>query len=273
MPNFVIKKDGQKEPYNEEKIKISLIKTGIPLQVIEEILFEINKNLPSVVKTKEIFLFINNYLKKQNLFFGYKFNLKQSIFNLGPAGYSFEKFIAHLLKLYGYSAHHNVFLKGKCLTYEIDLFAEKDNIFYIGECKFHQKQSRKNDIKVALYVYARFLDLKENLNKKVYPMIITNTRFTSEVINYSNCYNLKLISWNYPKENLAFLIDNKKAYPLTIFDFLPLKALQNFFNYDIVLISDFLNKDLNYLKKISNLDTKILEKVKRISQFLIENDI
>jgi hypothetical protein len=269
MPDYVIKRDGQKEPYNEEKIKNSLIKIGLSPQKIEEILLAINKNLPSVVTTREIFSFIYKYLGKQDLFFGYKFNLKQAIFKLGPTGYPFEKFISHLFKLYGYSAHHNVFLKGKCLTYEIDLVAEKDNIFYLGECKFHQKQGKKNDLKVALYVYARFLDLKENLDKEAVPMIITNTRFTSEVINYANCYDIKLISWNYPKENLAFLIDNKKAYPLTIFDFLPIKALQNFFNYDIVLITDFLNKDFNYLKKISNLDNKTLEKIRGISQFLI----
>ncbi len=270
MPEIVIKSNGEKEPYDSLKIINSLKRINIPEEKIQEILWQIDKNFPSIVKTKDLFKFVFDYLKKVEPNYSYKFNLKQAIFKLGPTGYPFEKFIAHLLKLYGYSAHHNLFLKGKCLSYEIDFVAEKENLLYIGECKFHQKQGFKNDVKILLYVYARFLDIKENLSKESLSMIVTNTTFTSEAINYANCYNVKLISWNYPKENLAFLIDNKRAYPLTIFDFLPLKALQNFFNYDIVLISDFLSKDLNYLKKISNLDDKTLQKIKDISEHLTE---
>jgi Holliday junction resolvasome RuvABC DNA-binding subunit len=42
---------------------------------------------------------------------------------------------------------------------------------------------------------------------------------------------------------------------------LPLKALQKFFNYDIVLIQDVLNKNQNYLKKISGLNEREIEKL------------
>jgi hypothetical protein len=269
MPEYVIKSNGQKEPYDPEKIKASLRKINLTEEKINEVLYQINKNFPSTAKTKEIFKFIFECLKKEEPSFSFKFNLKQAIFRLGPAGYSFEKFFTHLLKLYGYNAHHNLFLKGKCLTYEIDFLAEKDNIFYIGECKFHQRQGQKTDLKVALYVYARFLDLQKELNKKYLPMIVTNTRFTSEVIEYSRCYNIQLISWNYPKENLPYLVENKRAYPLTIFDFLPNKVLQNFFNYDIVLISDLISKENNYLRKISGLDEKTIERLKEISQNLL----
>ncbi len=270
MPDYVIKSNGQKEVYNPEKIKNSLKAINLSEEKINEILLQIEKKLPSVVRTKEIFKFIYSYLGKQEPHLAFRFNLKQAIFKLGPTGYPFEKFVAHLLKLHGYKAHHNLFLQGKCLIYEIDFLAEKEDILYVGECKFHQKQNQKSDVKTALYVYARFLDIKDNLNKKALPMIVTNTRFTSEVIDYAKCYDLKLISWDYPKENLPFLIEEKKAYPLTIFDFLPLRSLQDLFNYDIVLITDFLSKDLHYLKKISNLDDKSIQKINEISKLLVE---
>ncbi len=258
MVEFVIKSNGQKETYKKEKVINSLKRLNLSEKQIEEILFEIDKKLPSIISTKKLFNFIFSFLKEKKTVFSYKYNLKQAIFRLGPAGYPFEKFISHLLKLYGYQTKHNVFLKGKCLTYEIDFLAEKDNITYIGECKFHQQSWKINDIKVVQYYYARFLDIKK---ENEYPWIITNTRFTTEAHKFAECYNVKLLSWNFPEENLPYLIDNKKAYPLTIFDFLPLKVLQNFFNYDIVLIQDFINKDKNYLKKISGLDEMTTNKV------------
>jgi hypothetical protein len=258
MVEFVIKSNGQKEAYQKEKVIRSLRRLNLNQEKIEEVLLEICRKLPSVVSTKKLSDFIFSYLKEKKPTFSYKYNLKQAIFKLGPAGYPFEKFIAHLLKLYDYQTKHNLFLKGKCLTYEIDLLAEKDNITYIGECKFHQHAWKVNDVKVVQYSYARFLDLqKEN----EYPWVITNTRFTSEAYKFAECYSVKLLSWNFPEENLPYLIDNKKAYPLTIFDFLPLKALQNFFNYDIVLIQDFINKDKSYLKKISGLDEMTIQKI------------
>ncbi|GIW68032.1 MAG: hypothetical protein KatS3mg096_900 [Candidatus Parcubacteria bacterium] len=268
MVEVVIKSNGRKEKYQKEKIIKSLQKLNLSQDKISEIIFKIDKELPQVISTKKLFQFIFSQLKEKETIYSYKYNLKQAIFKLGPAGYPFEKFIAHLLKLYDYQVRHNIFLQGACLGYEIDLLAEKDNIIYIGECKFHQHPRKKNDIKVVLYSYARFLDIMHNLRRatsqilnqsmdvarQYYPMVITNTRFTSEAIKYSECYNLKLLAWDYPQESLSYLIDNKKAYPLTIFDFLPLKILQNFFNYDIVLIQDVIEKEKSYLKKISGLN-------------------
>jgi len=259
MVNYVIKSNKQKEAYQKEKVINSLRRLNLSPEKIDEILFKIDRELPEVVSTKRLFQFIFENLKKIQLVESFKYNLKQAIFKLGPAGYPFEKFIAHLLKLDGYKAKHNLFLQGKCLSYEIDLLAEKENILYIGECKFHNQNWKINDIKVVLYSYARFLDLKENLTQESLPIVITNTRFTSEAIKFSECYNLKLLAWNYPKENLPYLIDKFKAYPITIFDFISLKALQNFFNYDLVLIQDLLQKDKSYLKKISGLNDREIE--------------
>lgn len=259
MVSYVIKSNKEKEPYQKEKIITSLKRLNINQEEIDRILFLIDKKLPEIVSTKRLFQFIFENLKRIQPAVSFKYNLKQSIFKLGPAGYSFEKFVAHLFKLYGYEAKHNLFLKGKCLTYEIDLLAEKENVLYIGECKFHQFNWKVNDVKTVLYSHARFLDIKQNLVQKSFPMVITNTRFTSEAIKYADCYQIKLLAWDFPQESLPYLIDNSKAYPLTIFDFLPLKVLQNFFSYDLVLIQDILKKDKSYLKKISGLSDQAIE--------------
>ena len=274
MPNYVIKSDKRIEPYKESKIKNTLLRLKINEEEINEILELIKKNFPQEkVRTRDIFKFIFDYLKIKERKEAYSFNLKNAILKLGPSGYPFEKFMAHLYKLYGFEAHHNLFLDGKCLKYEIDLLLKKDNFFYIAECKFHQQPWKKSDVKMILYVYGRYLDIKEKFKENSICLVITNTKFTQEAIKFSNCYFIELLSWNFPEErSLAKLIDEKKAYPLTIFDFLSNKVLQDLFKYDIVLISDFLSKENSYLRKISNLKIEEIEEIKRKIRLILGID-
>lgn len=270
MPQIVIKRNKIKEPYHPSKIIKSLEKLKVSRDKIEEILFLIDKNLPSLVTTDQLFRFIYDYLKRDNGEKSYRYNLKKAILALGPTGYPFEKFIAHLLSFYGYQTKHNLFLEGKCLKYEIDILAELEGKIYIGECKFRHYWNKKNDLHVVLYSYARYLDLKNNFSQESYPLIVTNTKFTQEGIKFSTCYGIKLISWNYPPtENLVYLIEFKKIYPLTIFDFISLKNLKNLFNNDIILVSDFISKDKNYLRKISGLSLTEIDKIFQESKKII----
>jgi len=111
MVNYVIKSNKEKEPYQKEKIINSLRKLNISQEKIDEILFKIDKELPEVVSTKKLFQFIFENLKAIHPSASFRFNLKQAIFKLGPAGYSFEKFIAHLFKIYGYKVKHIYFYR------------------------------------------------------------------------------------------------------------------------------------------------------------------
>ena len=47
--------------------------------------------------------------------------------------------------------------------------------------------------------------------------MVTNTRFTSDAIDYGTCSGLKLLSWDYPLGNgLKDWIDREKLYPITV---------------------------------------------------------
>lgn len=276
MPQYVIKSDKTKEFYNEAKVKNSLKRLKLTDEEIDKILFLVNSKLPDVVTTKNLYNFIFQYLKEKKENLAYKFHLKAALFRLGPTGYPFEKFIAHLFKEFGFEAKHNLFLQGKCLLYEIDVLLKKDTKILIGECKFHQQKGTKNDLKISLYCYARFLDIKEKQPnpEKIFPLIITNTRFTQEAIDFAKCYQIELLGWDFPPENsLPKLIEEKKFYPLTIFDFLSDKTLQQLFKYDIVSLKDFLEEENNFLKKISNLSLEEINSIKiKINDILKEND-
>lgn len=264
MPKRVIKSNGYVEPYQQEKIIRSLEKIGAERETIEEILTFLDRNLPSTVKTKDIFQQIFRFLEQKNKKLTTKYNLKNAVALLGPAGYSFEKFFAKILESYGYKTETNLILKGKCLSYEIDVLAEKDNFDYLIECKFHQFLGKKNDVKTVLYIYARYLDLQINFSQSTV-WLVTNTKFTSGTIQFADCYGIKLTAWNYPlADNLPLLIETKRLYPITILTCCPRKVFSQLIKAGIILVSDLLNKEKRFLQKITSLTEA------QINEILIE---
>ncbi len=269
MPEVVIKKDGTKEPYQKEKVIQTLKRINASDKTINFVLHQIDKDLPSKITTKELYQFIFNLLRQKEYPVSVKYRLRSALALLGPSGYPFEKFFSHLLNFYGYQTETNIFLTGKCLTYEIDILAKKENLNYIIECKFHQKEWFKNDAKTILYSYARFIDIK-NKNQDFHLWLATNTKFTKEVISFAQCYEIKLTSWNYPpEENLAQLIENKKLYPVTILTCCPHKVFQSLIKFEIVLIQDLLKKEKKFIQKITHLSEKEVEQIFNEAKLLL----
>ncbi|MCS7200896.1 MAG: restriction endonuclease [Patescibacteria group bacterium] len=269
MIKTVIKANGEREPYQKEKIINSLQKIGAERGLIDEVISFLERTLPSTTTTKDIFNKIYSFLEGRNKKLRVKYNLKKAISLLGPAGYSFEKYFSKILEHHGYHVQTNIFLKGRCLSYEIDIFASREEIDYLIECKFHQFLNKKNDIKTILYVYGRYLDLREKFNKGVL-WLVTNTKFTSETIKFANCYDIKLTSWNYPlTSNLPLLIETKHLYPVTILTCCYKKVFSQLVRADIILIEDLLNKERRFLKKITSLSDEELERIIKEAEMLL----
>ncbi len=114
------------------------------------------------------------------------------------------------------------------------------------ECKFHNRVGIKSDVKVSLYVQARFEDIRDSWEKNPYhenefhqAWIITNTKFTSQAIKYGECKKMKLISWAHPKPNgLAQLITKYKLFPITTLTSLNRYQKQTFLKSGFVLCKD-----------------------------------
>jgi hypothetical protein len=68
---------------------------------------------------------------------------------------------------------------------------KKDNELAMVECKFHSARENKSNVKVPLYVFSRFNDLKErkqivSKNEIISKCwIVTNNRFTSDAIAFA----------------------------------------------------------------------------------------
>jgi len=144
-----------------------------------------------------------------------KFGLKDAILDLGPERYYFESFVGKLFQALGYSVKLREKVQGKCVSHEIDVIVEKGTERYMVECKFHNSPGMKCNIQTALYTYARFLDVDESLTHTA-PWLVTNTKFTTDVIRYAECNGMRLLGWRFPEVgSLESLIDENRLYPVT----------------------------------------------------------
>ncbi|HDI74200.1 MAG TPA: ATPase [Candidatus Korarchaeota archaeon] len=213
---YVVKASGEREEFRPEKLMRSLIRAGASRELAAQIAGEVAREIWQGITTREILRIALEKLRERGEeALMLRYDLKRSIMNLGPSGYPFEKFIAVLLKKYGFKTRTNVVLEGKCVSQEVDVVAERDGLTYMVECKFHNRGGIKTDLKVAMYTYARFLDLKRYFDRA---WLICNTKCTLEAIRYCKCVGIRNTSWAYPRGrwSLESLIERKGLYPVTI---------------------------------------------------------
>ncbi len=275
----IIKASGQTEEFNIQKLVDSLIRSGASEDIAMDIARQVESQIKPSMRTKHIFRIARKMLRRYSKAADMRYSIKKAIYMLGPAGYQFEKYFAGILRKYGYSAETNRFLKGYCVTHEVDIFAVRDTIGAMIECKYHSNGGNPTDVKAALYVYSRFMDIKKayELNHETRVSIdrgwlVTNTRCTSDAIKYANCVGLKIISWKYPDENsLERMIENKKLYPVTILSSMKKASLDILFKNDIILARDIADMDEQIFMKRSGLDMAAAKTLKREADELCRN--
>jgi len=262
----IIKKFGEEEKFDEQKFCQNLTAIGIDSQTSSRICHKIYNKIPEVIKSTDLFKITLKELRKINSYYALRYNLKKAIFDLGPTGYPFEKYFAKILAEYGYETLINEFIEGKCLSYEIDIVAVKDQLRYLVECKFHNSFEIPSDLKNILYVYGRWVDISEK-----YPYLkswlVTNTKISSEAINFAKCRDIKITAWKYPsEESLEKLIEEKNLYPVTIILNATKDIIKKFIENNYVLTNDLLRDDpdnIAYKTKIDkNKIKKILDEIK-----------
>src|ERR1035437_1756824 len=122
----VIKATGEKEPFSEDKVKISIQRAGIPKELQAQVVLHVKSKLYENIPTSEIYHHITEFLGKSAPYGKAKYSLKQAIMDLGPTGYPFEDYISEILKQDGYTTKTRSLLSGKCVIHEIDVIAKKE---------------------------------------------------------------------------------------------------------------------------------------------------
>lgn len=268
MSTLITKVDGTKESYNEEKIRTSAARVGVPADLQEKMLASIRDRLFDGITTKEIFTMIKEFLRDAGTpHLAMKYNLKEALAELGPSGYPFEKYIALLLQEIGYETTTNQTIEGGCVSHEIDVLAKKDNMTYFIEAKFHKNPSQRTDVRVTLYIKARYDDLKSAWkNGATQPWIVTNTRFSTDAIKYGECQNIKLTSWGYPKgEGIMELIERTRLHPITMIEGLSTSEKMRFMTMGVVTCKQLLLPE-NKSQLSKDFQENVLPQIKQICE-------
>jgi len=266
----IIKASGEKVKFSLDKLRSSLEHTGADKTTVSRIIDVVRGELYQGISTKEIYNRAFALLKKKKSHLASKYKLKKAIYELGPTGFPFERFVSTILKYSGYETTVGKVLQGVCVSHEIDVMAQKKSETTIVECKFHSEQGLKCNVKIPLYINSRFQDVKENWKSNDHPTltqgwVVTNTRFTQDALKYGNCAGLYLLSWDYPPKNgLKDRIDRLNLYPITVSTLLTNREKQFLISRNIVLCRELL-QDSFYLDHlgISEIRTeKILNEIK-----------
>ena len=245
---LITKAQGEKEPFKSEKLVRSLQNSGASLAVANEILQIIERELYDGMKTADIYRKAFSLLHKKEKIAAMRYSLRRALVELGPSGFPFEQFLEEVFKHKGFTVTRDVIVKGQCIEHEVDLVASNDEKNIMVEVKFHNEPGIKSDVKVALYVGARFEDIFQALDsgaKKEEGWLITNTKFTQSAIEYGMCKGFTMIGWNYPaKGNLQQMIEESRLHPLTCLPSLTVSQKKALFSEGVVLCRDVLNHPL-----------------------------
>lgn len=239
----VIKSNGQTENFDPTKLEASLLRSDASPGIISKIIEHIQNESTDGITTAQIYKHAFFLLHQSQTSAARRYSLRRAVANLGPTGFPFEKYVGEILKSQGFTTLTDQLVKGGCVEHEVDVVAWNDKKLLMVEAKFHNDQSIKTDLKVALYVKARFDDLLEATHfygdkrrTVTDSWLITNTKFTTTAIEYGMCKGLTMIGWNYPgKINLQAMIEDGDLMPLTSLAEITQAELKLLFGQGVVL--------------------------------------
>lgn len=214
----VLKSHGGAENFSKKKLYSSLRRSGLPDTPSRIITDKVTSEVGEGSRTREIYRRALHLVTKTSPIAAVHYSLKRAIFELGPAGFYFEAYVARYFEELGYETTTCQVLPGKFVKHEVDVIATKDGRRTFVECKFHNRIGLKNDIKVTLYVKARWDDLREGPEGKNLDgfCLASNTAFSLDAITYARGSKLHLLGVNAPTEK-PFLEEIKALhlYPVT----------------------------------------------------------
>lgn len=269
----VVKHCGDIVDFNPDKLKNSLTQSGASLTVINDIMTKIQSEIYEGISTKKIYKMAFALLKKTANSHAARYNLREAIRLLGPAGFFFEKYIARLFASEDYKTLTNMILFGKCVSHELDVLVKKNDVISMIECKFHMGRDAASDVKVPMYILSRFNDLKDRkhpiFNEKDMISkcwIVTNNRFTKDANDFAKCSGLNLLSWDFPaNDNLKTKNDNNGLYPVTCLTTLTLAEKDKLLILDVILVKELV-KNSDSLDRIGLSSNRIKNVLKEASE-------
>lgn len=301
------KADGSVEPFDPQKLTTALRHAGAEPHVAEEIASHVTtvceeSHGSEAVKTEFIYHLAFRQLKNISRSAALKFSLKRALLEIGPSGFPFEEFVAAIWRRQGYTAVTGQIVYGSCVSHEVDVIAWKPDELIMIEAKYHSDGGSRTDLKTALYVKARYDDIRQqeftlksfdlstigdraltdmhlfekgsqhtlsNMPQKLTEgWLITNTHFSETAITYGGCNDLKMMSFDYPEEgSLQELIIQHSLYPITCLTTINSAEKKKLISENIILCATLYEKSES-LKEFGFSKEKIFEVLEEVSSLV-----
>lgn len=256
-PVNIVKADGTTELFESSKLVASLKNAGGTPETISKIISHIEKEIRDGMPTSEIFEHAFELLREHSVPVAINYSIRRALSEFGPDGFPFEKYVARIFEAWGYETLTDQTVFGGCVSHEIDVVAWTRDKLIMVEAKFHNEFMLKSDLKVALYIKARFDDLRDNVyefggahRKLTEGWLVTNTKFTEQAIKYGECQRVKMVGWNYPKTgNLQHIIQDLRLHPFTCLTTLSNTYKRMLLTKGVILCRDIVDHP-NVLKEV-----------------------
>jgi len=265
---LIIKADGRKVLFNQNKIISTCKRAGASKDATKRIIKKVRNQIHFGIKTKNIYKLVLDALneEKEGKTIRVKYQLKDAIMRLGPAGFLFEDYAGEILKYYGLKIKNKrTQVRGRCATHEIDLIGRRNDRKILVECKYHSHHGVYTGLKESLYTHARFLDTNQIFDEEI---IVCNTKLSFQAKKYAKCIGQQVISWHYPTDSLESIIEKYHLYPITILN--PTSnELKLFMDNHIILAKNLLDFSEQELARITKIRHSRIKSFQKLAQQLL----
>lgn len=278
----VKKYSGELVPFNGDALKHSLSRSGANHDQVDQVYRQVVAEIYDGISTRELYQLAFDTLKAVRNSYAARYSLKKALRELGPEGFYFEKYIAHLLKAIGYESTNGIAVKGHAVSHELDVVAYKDGKLITAECKFRNDVDAKISVTTPMYYLSRFKDISEIdyefFGRKLQfqeGWLITNAYFTSDSIDFAKYYNIHLLSWDYPKEtSIKKRVDKAVFYPVTCLTTLSDVEEQQLLKNQLILVKDIVNDPdrINILGLSKERKEKVLAEARELVTYSVEEE-
>lgn len=270
----VKKYSGELVPFDQQKFRISLTKSGASMEAVDDIVQSILPIIYDGIHTKELYRLAHTQLRKRASSFAARYSLKRALKDLGPGGFHFEKWTARIFEYMGYETLTGEILQGRAVSHEIDVLALKEESLTIVECKFKNSTEAKTSVITPMYFLSRLKDLESltfpyfNKNCPITSgWMVTNAYFTTDSIDFAAHYGLNLLSWDYPVgESIKNRVDFAGLYPLTCLTNLTKNEKKSLLASGCILVKDLVKNAhvLDNLRLSKSKERKVLEEAQAL---------
>ena len=273
--SLIVKADHSVEPFDPERLIMSLVRAGAGEHAARRIAERISTSLAPGASTKQVYGRAFALLRREERAVAARYALRRALLEFGPSGDPFEDFISHLFVAEGWQVETRKLIKGHCVAHEVDFYASHQGagVFLAAELKYHNDPSYKTDLKVALYVKSRFDDIFAcDPAVRACPidrgLLVTNTKFTTEAMAYAECAGVELLGWQYPmQDNLFIRMCRARVYPITTLTTLTMTEKRLLIEQGIIAV-DMLLADKSLLGKTGFSSAKVGEVLAESTELL-----